>query len=450
MIFSTGKVFGKIAPVLQGGGFEVFMEQKTCYFRVFCHKLLMRCWLLCLSLCLVSSLKGLEIKVDYRFDTAGFFDQPGAKEAIEAAAARWSRVIDQKLLPVDIRDEEFNDRRIIIIHPETNQEYHLSVAQKEESDFIAQRGGRVANEYLGEFLLGEDELIYFVGSRPLASLAEAGPLGAFHYTISGAVSDADDPSSFLNRGFNVGKDSLIVLGGFAAFSTNVDWNFDLSAPNNAVGFDLYSVALHEIGHSLGLNTDNAMEWTDLVVKGRFMGENAVIAYNNDTGRMEASLEMHSSSSNNFHWLNNTYDSRIFALGSPRLQGTAGLNGLQDLLMEPGAAFGSYSRFEITNVDAASLRDIGWSVITEDPPLPPALPLEFSVADGGGLSLCIASKEGSTYTIQTSNDGVNWQDVTPSLVGNGSALCWADGDEGFTDPYGAAAELSAKFYRVIEN
>ena len=54
-------------------------------------------------------LKGIEIKVDYRYYSQGFFDNPDAKVVIEAAAARWSRIVNQTLLPVDMKDEELVD-----------------------------------------------------------------------------------------------------------------------------------------------------------------------------------------------------------------------------------------------------------------------------------------------------------------------------------------------------
>ena len=37
----------------------------------------------------------------------------------------------------------------------------------------------------------------------------------------------------------------------------------------------YSIAVHEIGHCLGLNARSVAEFRDLIVEDRFVGENAV-------------------------------------------------------------------------------------------------------------------------------------------------------------------------------
>ncbi|MDB4792792.1 hypothetical protein OAG91_01050, partial [bacterium] len=56
-------------------------------------------------------INGIVIEVDYRYDSKGFFKNPAAKAAIEAAAARWGRIIDQTLLPVNMQDEAVVDGR---------------------------------------------------------------------------------------------------------------------------------------------------------------------------------------------------------------------------------------------------------------------------------------------------------------------------------------------------
>jgi hypothetical protein len=154
-------------------------------------------------------LKALTIKIDYRFDSKGFFNDPQAKTALEAAAARWSRVIDQSLLPVNLKDEEQKDCRFKLIHPSTGEIYEVSAAASEATDFLLRYGQPPADEYLGGYTLEEDEWVLFVGARPLTSAARAGPLASGINTVE----TFDDPKSFLNRGFNVGRGSLTELGG---------------------------------------------------------------------------------------------------------------------------------------------------------------------------------------------------------------------------------------------
>ncbi len=392
-------------------------------------------------------LKGIVIQVDYRYDTEGFFENPAAKAVLEAAAARWSRIVNQTLLPVEMGDESFVDGRFQIIHPGTGDIHVLSAAASRSSDFYVRAGQRPANEYLGGFSLDQDVWILFAGARPLDAAARGAP-------ISGAGNLAlvySDPESFVNRGFNVGLNSLAVIGGTVSFDLDRDWSFDLSQPEGGTSLDFYSIALHEIGHGLGLNARSVAEFRSLIAGNRFVGENTVQALQADTGEVLTGLEIVSPSSKDYHWKNNKYDSKIFPLGTPLYFGTVGAGNLQNLLMEATFAVGGeVTRREVTNVDAAALKDIGWSVISENPPRAPELPIEFGMSSSGGISLSLMSEEGATYTVQTSPDGCSWVNVIPCLKGNGGPISWTDGQEGTFDAFGPASALTGKYYRVIKN
>jgi hypothetical protein len=154
---------------------------------------------------------------------------------------------------------------------------------------------------------------------------------------------------------------LPTWGGSISFDTGINWHFGLAtaAPGGTV--DFYSIALHEIGHALGL----AADWNQWSASGGvYNGANAVAAYNADNSASRSGLNLQSAS--NDHWLDGAYDSFIFSLGAPNLVGTVGLATRQDLLMEPIANFVNPAplRFELTNVDVAALRDIGWTVVPE--------------------------------------------------------------------------------------
>ena len=131
--------------------------------------------------------------------------------------------------------------------------------------------------------------------------------------------------------------------------------------------DLYSVALHEIGHVLGLSS-SWLEWTSQSSAGQFFGPAAVAAYNADNSTSLSTLEEVSAS--NHHWEDGVYESFIFHNASPNYTGTVGPGVLQDLLLEPTANFtGTLRRFELTNVDVAALVDIGWSVVPQIEAIP---------------------------------------------------------------------------------
>lgn len=396
--------------------------------------------LLCLPL------QGLVIKVDYRFDSEGFFDNPSARAVIEAAAARWSRVVNQELLPVNLQDEVFSDARFELNHPGTGEDRVFSVAASRDSDFYVQVGQRAADEYLGGFCLDEDEWILFVGARNLDALARGGPIGG----AGNLRLFYEDPASFLNRGFNVGVNSLPVIGGVISFDLDRNWNFNLSNPNAEDLVDFYSVALHEIGHGLGLNSRSTAEWRGLLNGNFFTGQNALAAYEADSGIALQGLRIADVSDRDYHWASNTYKSKIFPFGVPLYFGTVGLNGSQSLLMEPGFDLAGPSRLEITNVDLAGLRDLGWSIISENPAPGPELPVSLGRTSSGDLTVELMTETGSTYTVQTSPDGFSWVNVIPSITGDGSMVIWEDGLEGFCDPYGPASALPGKYYRVIKN
>ncbi|MDA0812080.1 MAG: PEP-CTERM sorting domain-containing protein, partial [Verrucomicrobia bacterium] len=133
-----------------------------------------------------------------------------------------------------------------------------------------------------------------------------------------------------------------------------------AAPTGAT--DFYTIALHEIGHALGLNL-SFNQWTEHVAGSTFTGSNALAAYNSDNGTSLTSLDMASGS--NLHWKEDAYESFIFSAGTPNLAGTVGSGVLQDTLMDPSADFtASIRRLELTNVDVAALQDLGWSVVPE--------------------------------------------------------------------------------------
>lgn len=154
-------------------------------------------------------------------------------------------------------------------------------------------------------------------------------------------------------------------GGGITFNSAENWHFDPTTAATGVATDFYTIALHEIGHALGL----AAGWNQLsadIAGSDYSGAETLAAYNADNGTALTSLDLVDSS--NFHFQDATYTSEIFAPGAPNLIGTVGLGAGQDLLMEPIANFvePGKRRFELTNTDVAQLRDLGWSTISAVP------------------------------------------------------------------------------------
>ena len=105
--------------------------------------------------------EAVEITVNYRFDSSGFFDDPQRRLVMEAAAARWSRIVTQSLLPVNMTDGMNLDGRFQVIHPETGLPYSMSAAASRATDITYQFTGREADEYLNGFTLKQDEFIIY-------------------------------------------------------------------------------------------------------------------------------------------------------------------------------------------------------------------------------------------------------------------------------------------------
>ncbi len=356
--------------------------------------------------------------------------------------------MNQELQAVDAQDDDTTDVRIQIIHPGTGERLQMSVAASAETDIIAEFGGGEADVYLDGFTLEEDVWLLYAGARAMDDVGAAATIQLGAINVSTV---ADDPNSLVNRGFNSGANSLSVLGGTVSFDTEANWNFSLFSPDLRGGIDFYSVALHEIGHGLGLSSRNSPEWRELSSSGSYVGRFALEAYNADNAESLSALEIESLDGGDFHWRDDIYQSEVFQLGAPSRFGVLAAGELQDLLMEPILSFGvELPRFEVTNVEVGGLRDVGWSVITADPPQQPLPSVSIQRPDTGEVRLMVPSELGRSYTIQTSVDGQSWFSVSPSLRGTGDTLSWEDGEEGFVDPIGPASGLEVKFYRVIEN
>ena len=407
---------------------------------------------------MVSSLAGLTIRVDYRFDESGFFDNPAARAALEAAADRWSRVISQSLLPVSLQDGN-EDRRLQLVHPATGGVIQLSAAASAESDYINNFGGGPADVYLGGIELPEDVWILFVGARDLPG-GQVGQAGTIAPGVN-LTNFGNDRNSFLVRGAGFidlpldldgnFPNSLMVFGGYLSFDSRTSFHFDLESVPQSLKTDFYSTALHEMAHCFGLCSRQTSEWRNLLNGDLYTGAGAQAAYEGDTG-LNGQLKVVGSSGGSFdgHFLDATFQSKVFPFGRPNQVGTVAAGGLQDLLMEGITTVGAQvSRYEISNVDLAALSDMGWDVIDAELPEPLEIPAILSRTDSGEVRVAFESIPGESYFIQTSLTGRSWVKVQPMLGSEGSVTDWIDGEAGFFDAHGPALERPRKFYRVVK-
>ena len=189
---------------------------------------------------------GLHIAFDYRFDRSGFFASAEAKGVLEAAARMWGVWLRDDFdtivagTPLYTRDPE-----------DPAQEPFIDI----EHDI--------------------DDILVFVGSAPRdGSYAGSSATAAF-------PAESDDPE--LRAALYARWDSLDNYEpwtGWMSFDTDRDWFFDETPhtaddiPADAV--DAVSIALHELGHILGISPGDA--FMAHVVDGHFTGPHAMEVY----------------------------------------------------------------------------------------------------------------------------------------------------------------------------
>ena len=178
------------------------------------------------------------IKFDYRFDSTGFFNDPARRAALEAAADAWESIIG----------DEFDDIPAGVSFQITNPT------------------DRVTSETV-TLTQAIDDVLVFVGASafPGATLAVAGPSG---YSASGDIFSSRISSNFRNQG---PVTDFEPWAGTISFDTTASWNFDLAGPAPGTS-DFLTVAIHELGHVLGIGVSGAHD--ALVSNGTFTGANA--------------------------------------------------------------------------------------------------------------------------------------------------------------------------------
>ena len=315
----------------------------------------------------VSQAKALTIQLDYSYDTANFFGSHlVAKTALEAAASSINSIIRPSLgaVPTDT---------FTGANGSTSATFNWAVG------FSNPETG--APQTFDPVILAADTVRVYVGMRVLggSSLGEGGPAGA-GFSISGngqasqwagAVTNAQNASNAtMRRGGGPIIGSLSgssVLGGTTAnFTVNYGalagnlwfdsdsnndgltdsfallsnyWHFDSAVPVAAGKNDFFSVALHELLHTLGFGASQT--WDSLENGTNWAGAQAISA-NGGSGVGLISTDGH------------------IAAGTMSRRLSDGI--LQETVMDPFLNTGTRSL--LTELDAAFLRDLGYDAIPE--------------------------------------------------------------------------------------
>ena len=263
--------------------------------------------------------RAITITFDYTYDTSGFFSGSNAsrRDILDQAASAFS--------------SRFNDS-LSAITPSGGNSWSATFSNPSSPSSTVS---------LSNLSVAANTIVVYVGAADLGTnvLGQGGPGG---YSSNGN-------STWLNNVAARGQTGALgsnptdfgPWGGAISFSTTASWYFD-SNPTTVESFpgqnDFYSVALHEIGHVLGIGT--ADSWFTYVAGGTFTGPNATAANGGSVAL----------SSGNSHWLNGTLSTVI------------GTTTSQEAAMDPTLTTGT--RKFLTTLDVAGLHDVGWTVVPE--------------------------------------------------------------------------------------
>ncbi|TXT36450.1 MAG: hypothetical protein FD138_972 [Planctomycetota bacterium] len=226
---------------------------------------------------------------DYSRDANHFFDDTSRRQILELAGKALGNRLDDQLLA--ITPSGGNTWSLTTTNPSTGGQLKLSNPS-----------------------IPQNTLLVFVGSQNIDLLGSGGPGG---YSSSGS-------QAWLNLVAARGQTGMLnnpvtdfgTWGGSVTFDNDANWYFG------------HSVALHELGHVLGIGT--AGSWDKQVSGGFFTGLHATTEFG---GNVPLSGDSH------------------FQEGTK--------NGGQEVAMDPTLLVGTRKLF--TDLDFAALTDVGWQV-----------------------------------------------------------------------------------------
>ena len=245
----------------------------------------------------------MEIKFDYRFDSNGFFNDASRREALEKAGEIWSSLIndDFESIPAGVK---------FTIQNPTSGENQIVTLEEEIDDILifvgantSPFGGGSTGEQLrnshGCHLSGccccqcsstEEDVINLsqpgILSPENLSRDNIGILGQAKVDGTDLIGDI-----FQRRISDDFRDQGAVSDfqpwtGTISFNSQINWDFSLDNPNpNQI--DFVSVALHEIGHVLGIGT--APIFDIIGAGGSFDGVNALAENGGNPIPLESNL-----------------------------------------------------------------------------------------------------------------------------------------------------------------
>lgn len=248
----------------------------------------------------------INVKFDYRYDSSGFFTGANSsrQNLLNAAASVFETRFQDSLTSITPSGSNVFDAKFF--QPDTDK-----------------------NTDIPGFSVAADQIVVFVGAHNLGSTLAIGGPGGF---------SASGSTDFINNASSRGQPGALTpvetdfgpWGGSISFNSASNWYMDpdTRTDESFSGYDLYSVAVHELAHVFGFGSSNS--FNSLSSGGLFTGSavNALLGHNPPLA-------------NDGHW-----QSGLTYLG-------------QEAAMDPSIAFGQRKHF--TELDYAAMKDIGWNV-----------------------------------------------------------------------------------------
>jgi hypothetical protein len=365
----------------------------------------------------------IKIEIRYDYDTNGFFNQPGSKEALREVADYFESLIHDPLLSINPATDGGGTWTAKIEHPGTGSPTNTA-------DFV-----------VPDLVVPADTIIIYVGGRALPTSLGRGGFGssssfgsaAWNLRVSGRGQAGASGTTSLRTDF-------APWGGHIAFDTATTWNFSTEFGEEGA-FPFVSIAIHEMGHVLGIGT--CPSWMNKILtegppenlKRFFTGPRSVAVFG---GNVPLSGTGHwqdddfcgpgdgydPTNSENLNILSKAFGSFNTAHGYPQIA-----------IMDPFLCNAGPFMKVFTDLDIAALSDIGWQV---QPPLEWEAPQITPTS--GPLAFSWPSTSGFTYRVQsTTNPSGAWNTLN-TQTGNGS-----------TQNHTAAAPAGTRvFYRLSTN